>query len=128
LKYFFDNCIAPSLAKAISALGQDVIHLRDKFAPDTPDEIWLPAMASEGRHVVTCEADLYKRTDQRKILRDARLVCFVLPKTFASHGFWEQAKYIVSYWPKIRDVAATEAEPGQFWLLQLNGKIELGLL
>ena len=71
---------------------------------------------------------IYKRTDQRKILRDARLVCFVLPKTFASHGFWEQAKYIVSYWPKIRDVAATEAEPGQFWLLQLNGKIELGLL
>jgi len=58
LKFFFDNCISPKLARALSALVEpehQIIHLRERFRVDADDETWLPVIAQLGAHVVTTD-------------------------------------------------------------------------
>jgi len=38
---------------------------------------------------------------------------------------WKQAELLMKYWPNIM-ARATGSRPGQCWLLQLNGNMDLG--
>jgi PIN like domain len=56
LKVFLDNNLSPYLALALSTLlepeGDQVVHLRDRFAHDTEDRVWIEALSGEGGWLV----------------------------------------------------------------------------
>lgn len=44
MKFFLDNNLSPKLAKCLHVLTQpdhEVIHLKERFASNTPDEVWM---------------------------------------------------------------------------------------
>jgi hypothetical protein len=110
LKFIFDNNLPPTLARGIGELSkfdsdiETVIPLKDRFARNTPDLVWLEALASEGGWIVI-SIDRFKKTSaEREMLRRQGLTVFVLDPQW-SKPYWVQTAQLVQWWPKILDVA-----------------------
>ena len=109
MNFFFDNNLSPYLARAIGALsepdGIQVIHLRDKFAPSTPDIIWLAELAKEGGWAIISQDRLTRNQLEKEALRRSGLVAFILAKGSSSLREWDKAWRIVRWWPRILEQA-----------------------
>ena len=51
MRFFFDNCMSPYHAKGIRGFAElqkhEIVHLREKFDPATPDPVWIEALGNE---------------------------------------------------------------------------------
>jgi hypothetical protein len=50
VRFFFDNCISTKLTEAMVLLNKphhQIIHLTERFDPETDDEVWIPLVAAE---------------------------------------------------------------------------------
>jgi len=115
VNYFFDNNLPPRLAHAINTLmGNDgtVIHLQDKFKPDTSDIEWITQLSSEGRwNIITLDNNIINKPHERKAWQQAKLTTFFLKKAWCSQDFWLQAFRLIQWWPDIVE-QANKVEPG----------------
>ena len=106
MNFFLDNCLSPHQAKALNALsemdGHKVVHLKEEFARNTPDEVWIPALAKQGEWVIVSgDMRIFKSRLLRQVWRDAKLTTFFLGKGWMNQGFWDQAWWLVRWWPRI---------------------------
>jgi hypothetical protein len=116
-KFFFDENLAPRLAKAIGDLCEEaeVVHLRSRYGPRTSDVHWLRELASEGGWtLVVADARIWTRPQEQEILREGRFPAFLLAKGWTNHGFWDQAWHLVRWWPILMEVAA-RLKPGEHY-------------
>jgi hypothetical protein len=125
LRFFFDMCLSPKLAKAMVDLDQPVCHLTETFSPDTPDEVWMPVVARSKQIVVTSDRRIYNNEGQRRLARSLGMVFMMLPEGFEREKAMRQLELLAKYWPPILK-RAERINPGEFWLVQVNGKIEIG--
>jgi len=130
LRFFFDNQLSPHLAASINALarpeGNEVVHLRSKFAANTPDVEWIDALSKEGGWILICgDLDITRTKAERTIWRAAGLIGFFLKKGWMNQGPWDQAWRLVKWWPSIV-MQARIAAPGSTYLVAVNpsGKFE----
>jgi predicted nuclease of predicted toxin-antitoxin system len=68
LKFFFDNNLAPKLAHGLNQMVEPdhhVVHLKDKFAADTEDAVWMQGLAHE-HDLVIVTADVRIRRNHTK--------------------------------------------------------------
>lgn len=109
MRYFFDNNLSMHLAHAVRELCkvedsvEDVIHLRDKFAPTTKDHDWISFLGSEGRWVVLSQDGLRKNDLERSALRQSGLIVFVLHRQWAERRHWDKAHNLVKWWPAVME-------------------------
>lgn len=79
MKFIFDNNLPPTLARGIGELSKfdpdvkAVIPLKDKFAPNTPDIVWLRSLAAEGEWIVISIDRFKKSSAEREVLRQQGL-------------------------------------------------------
>lgn len=106
MRIFFDNNLSPYLAHAMRELSKaerdvdEVIHLTDRFARNTPDVEWIGAL--EGAWVVMSIDRFTKNHDaERAALRRAGHTVFVLDRQWSEHRFWLKAERLVRWWPQI---------------------------
>lgn len=108
MKFFIDNNLPPPLAHALCELSKPdnhtVVHLKDNYAPDTPDVTWISSLSQEGGWVVITHDKLNKGLE-REALRQAGLLVFFLDKSWSDHKFWEKAYQLVRWWPRIVEQA-----------------------
>lgn len=112
MKVFFDNNLSKHMAHAMRELSQfeaeqpTVIHLTDRFAPDTPDLVWIPDISKEGPWVVV-SIDRFTKGHgaEREALRKAGHTVFVLDRQWSEHRFWLKAERLVTWWPLILEQA-----------------------
>ena len=110
MKFLFDNNLPPRLARGIEALSRGepdveaVVPLRDKFAANTADVVWLEELATEGGWIVVSIDRFKKSSAERELMRRQGLTVFVLDPQW-SKPFWTQASQLVLWWPKVLDVA-----------------------
>ena len=126
MKVLVDNNISPRLAKALSELegphGVQVVHLKDKFSPNTPDVEWMSALGEEGGWcVLTCDVRISRNPDEVKAWLESGLIVFFLKKPWLKQTFWVQAAELVKRWPMIQE-AASKALPGSGFIV--STKIE----
>jgi hypothetical protein len=109
LKFLFDNNLSPHLAKALDALsephGIQVVHLRDKFAPATPDDQWIDALAKEGGWSIISHDRFAKNSLEKEALRKSGLITFILARGWASLDGWHKAHLLVRWWPVLMQQA-----------------------
>ncbi len=109
MKFFIDNNLPPPLAHALRELSKPddhlVCHLRDKFAENTLDTVWINSLSEEGGWVVVTHDNLNKGLE-REALRRAGLMVFFLDKSWKDHKFWEKAHNLVKWWPRIIEQSA----------------------
>ena len=115
MRFFLDNCLSPRHAHALHALTPDheVRHLSDVFEKrNTPDEEWLSRLAQDGDWVVVSgDMRIFKSPQLRQVWIDSKQTAFFLAKGWMNQRFWDQAWWLVRWWPQILGQAQL-VEPG----------------
>lgn len=125
MKFFFDNCVSPKLARAIHQLiepAHAAEALKDKFHEGIPDTEWIPRLAAESGEWIIISGDqrIRKRPQERDIWRAAKLTAFFMADGFANADKWEQIRWVVEKWPLIMDQAA-RVTPGSAFEVPRRG-------
>ena len=127
MKCLFDNMMPPKLAKTLSFLeGEDgipVIHIREKFPPDTPDIKWIEELAKESDwFVITRDNQIRKGAPERKAWQESHIPIVFLQKSWINQDLWEIAWRLIKYWPGLKKKINLSKNNTSF-LLAINGKI-----
>jgi hypothetical protein len=106
VRFFLDNCISPILARALAVLAEfqqyDIIHLRDRFEPETRDLDWIPVLAAEGDWVIISgDTRISRSKAERAAWHESGLTAFFLSDDWSQKKFWTQAAELVRWWPVI---------------------------
>lgn len=130
MNFFIDNNISPKIARALHELSNGapeepshtVAHLRDKFEANIPDVEWISRLAEEGQWVVVA-GDLRITTNahEREAWMSSGMTAFFLKKGWMNVPYWEQARKLVTWWPRILDQARL-MEAGVGYLVPLTGQ------
>lgn len=128
MRFFFDNNLAPKLAKSLHVLVElehQVVHLKDRFAANTPDENWMRALAAEKDWVII-SGDLRIRKNPHEVQawKAAGHTVFFLKPGWINLPLWVQTWKFMKCFPEIVD-AAGKAKKGSELLVSTSGKIEL---
>lgn len=119
MKFFFDNNLAPKLAKGLNALVQpehSVVHLKEKFAANVEDEVWMKNLAQEQEWVIiTADIRISRNPHEVKAWQEAGHTVFFLKPGWTDLKFWEQANKFTKAFPQIIAVAE-KAKRGSLFL------------
>jgi hypothetical protein len=124
VKFFFDNNLSPHLARALHELihpdGHEVVHLRAKFAPNTPDTIWIAQLAQEAEWVIVSgDMRIHKHSAEKAVWKSAKLMGFFLAKGWMNITPMDQAWRLIKWWPDVIKQVDIGA-PGATYSLGLN--------
>ena len=128
MRYFLDNNLPPAIAEALNALSRSadckVVHLREKFAPDTADAEWIEALGEEGDWViVTSDRAIKKNKHERQALINSGLTVLFLGKAWVNLKFWDKAHKLVKCWPAVMSTCSSVVS-GSALEVRVNGKLQ----
>ncbi len=121
--FFFDNCISPKLARIFRIMGAEVLHLRDEYAPDTADLMWISEVGAKGYIALTVDGRILRNVEEREARRAAKLRTLFLHDSFANSNQWQQLVKLATWWPAIQK-AADKCKEGQCFKFSAHGKAE----
>ena len=120
---FIDRCAwSAALGRALQEAGIDFIAHRDRFAHDTPDEVWLSAAADTGWLVVTRDSRIRYRANELAAMQRARLHVFVLTQGGLTATETETGSIVVRCHPAMLRHAA-QVPPPAFFSLTRSGEV-----
>jgi hypothetical protein len=126
VRFFFDNNLAPKLAKSLNALVEpehQVVHLKDRFAANTADETWMSQLAREPDWIIISgDIRISRNPHEVEAWRNAGHTTFFLKPGWTNYQFWIQAYKFVKCFPDVI-AAAQSARRGTFFTVSTNGKI-----
>jgi len=123
VKFFFDNNVAPAMAEAIAALtksqGTEVVHLQQRFSPNTPDPEWISCIAREGFVIISGDPRISRNPANREAWIESGLTAFFFGDGWASKRLMVQAAELVRWWPIIVDTVRS-CPPGSGFILPVK--------
>jgi PIN like domain len=127
VKFFFDNNLAAKIAHGLNEMvapDHQVIHLRDKFAPNSEDVEWMGTLAKEADWIIiTADVRIRRNLHEVKAWKEAGHTIFFLKPGWTDLKFWDQVNKFTKCFPQIIENAA-RAERGSAFFISVNGKIE----
>jgi hypothetical protein len=125
VRFFLDNCIAPAMAEALTALaraqGIEVFHLSQLFDRATTDVVWIQSLRQEGDWIIISgDLRITKSPAEREAWRESGLTAFFLADNWSSRKFWVQAPELIRWFPIIVETAKS-CNPGSGFLLKFQG-------
>ncbi len=127
MRLFFDNNLSPKLARSLDVLVQPehrVVHLKERFAAHTADEVWMRALAAEPDWVIVSgDLQIRKNPHEIKAWQEAGHTTFFLKKGWIDLPFWDQAWKFAKVFPDLI-ATAERARKGRAFFITPNAKIE----
>lgn len=127
MRFFVDNNIALKLARGFNEFlkgEHEVVHLRGRFAPDTPDVKWMRDLASEpGWVIISADVRIGKNPHEIEAWKQAGHVIFFLKAGWTNIPFWQQVQKLAKCFPEIIE-RAQRAKPGDSFQVSVKGQIE----
>jgi hypothetical protein len=123
LKFFFDNCMSPRLARGLAELAffpeDTIVHLRydERFTAASLDHDIYNTLAHDNPPPVFVTSDRAQKTRgsvERQALRDSGLTVIFFAKDYAHLDIHSQALVAIKAWPEIRRSVARCAHPTIF--------------
>lgn len=111
---FFDRTCGKRLPRALKILDLPIESHADHFSHDTPDDVWLAAVARRGWVVVTNDKRIRFNQAERRAIVDHRVGCFVF--TSGNRTKWGLLQILAKAWAGIQDIADTSERPFIFSL------------
>jgi hypothetical protein len=132
MKFFFDENLPPTLPEALHILHKtapedaEVSYIPDIFGKGAPDEKWITGIAKDGSAtIITCDHQIHKRSDQKKLYREAGLGLVVLkPPSKTGLPYWQMVQKIIKHWKEIIEIDNNTLKPYLF-LISVSGKTVL---
>lgn len=121
MKFFIDNNLSQQLATGMRGFGEDVIHLREKFAPDANDPEWLQFVGSRGYLLVTRDERVRWRPAEQRALRTYKVGAFFLGGKARSRC--ELIQQLVRNWLRMKELANRTEPPYAFRIPPTGSKI-----
>ena len=127
MRFFIDNNVARKLARGFNEFVKgehEVVHLRERFAPNAPDVEWMRALASEsGWIIISGDVAIGRNPHEVEAWKEAGHTIFFLKAGWTNIEFWQQVQKLAKCFPEI--VALSQrARPGDSFLVTVNGKID----
>lgn len=110
------------IAKALTALEKNVSSLREHFPENTPDVDWLRELGHNGWPFITVDKRIRTRPLERHEFKQANVTSFFLTSFFPKMQFWDQAVWLIKYWPRFENMA-NQVTRGSCFSVQQNGKM-----
>jgi hypothetical protein len=96
VRFFFDNNLSPKLAKSLHLLVEpdhQIVHLKDRFAANTPDETWMTELAKErGWIIVSGDLRIKKNPHEVQAWRSAGHTTFFLKSGWINLPLWTRQR------------------------------------
>lgn len=112
MKFFFDNNLSQNLVRGMECFGEDVMHLKDKFAQDTPDVEWLEYIGRNGYVLITRDQRVRWNPAEKGAIRKHRVGVFFLGGREQSS--WQIIQQVIRNWHRIKEYAEKERPPYGF--------------
>lgn len=112
MKFFFDNNLGENLAKGLKAFGEDVMHLKDRFREDAPDNEWLKYIGQNGIFLVTRDEKVRHRPIEVQALKQNGVGAFFLGGKNRTRC--ELIQQVVRNWPRMKQLASDTDRPFAF--------------
>lgn len=131
MRIYFDENFSPSLIEGLKRIQDgrrsddiDVCSVADEFGRGTPDEIWIPGVASRHGMVVTQDININRTRAQWDLCRTNKIgVLFVKPPK-RGWSYWQIVQLIIRFWPQISNLARSTSRPFGFYLEHDGAKIK----
>jgi hypothetical protein len=127
VRFFLDNNLSPKIARALDCLTQpkhSVRHLRDLFAPETPDVTWMQELARQGSWIIlSADVAISRNPHEVRAWKEAGHPIFFLKDAWRHQHLWEQASRICHLFPSIIE-CAERAKPGDAFFVPFKGQIQ----
>jgi len=101
VKYFLDNCISYRFADMLRALGVDIVALREEYPENTEDVELFKKLHGRKLVFITTNTSQRTRLHEARALKASGVTSLFLAPFFEKMRFWDQAIWMVRYWPKI---------------------------
>jgi len=124
VRFFFDNCVSSNLVEALRCLDKrhQLVHHREKFDPDTPDPIWIGALAQEGDWIIVSgDPRISRGQAERAAWIESRLTAFFCGDAWGSRKLMTQASEMLRWWDDIIELSKKAAQ-GSGYLLEFKTK------
>jgi hypothetical protein len=119
--------LSPKIARALDCLTQPkhgVRHLRDLFAPETPDVTWMQELARQGSWIIlSADVVISRNPHEVRAWKEAGHPIFFLKDAWRHQHLWEQASRICHLFPSIIEYAE-RAKPGDAFFVPFKGQIQ----
>jgi hypothetical protein len=127
VKFFFDNNLAAKIARGLNgfvAPEHQVVHLKELFAANTDDSVWMTELARQEEWVIiTGDMRIGKNPLEIQAWKEAGHTIFFLKPGWMKLMFWDQAQKFVKCFPEIIKTASKASRSSSF-VVSVNGKIE----
>jgi hypothetical protein len=127
VKFFFDNNLAPKIAKGLNGFvspEHQVIHLKERFPSNTDDVDWMKQIAQEDDLIiVTADIRIGRNPQEIEAWKQAGHTIFFLKPGWTDMRFWDQALKFTKCFPSIIEIARS-AKRGSSFIVSASGKIE----
>jgi hypothetical protein len=110
MRLYVDENITPNIAQALAILQNprvqeniEVFTIRDEFGPGTPDEVWIPKVATKDGIVITQDLNIHRVRQQRELYRQHGLgvVFFKPPKK--GYQYWDLVEFYIKRWKVVKE-------------------------
>ncbi|HEY0434002.1 MAG TPA: DUF5615 family PIN-like protein [Chitinophagaceae bacterium] len=127
MKFFFDNNLAPKVARGLHAFVQpehQVVHLKDRFAASTEDEVWMKKLAEDADWIIiTADIRISKNPYEIRAWKEAGHTIVFLKPGWTDMSFWVQVNKFTKCFPEIMK-KVEKARRGSSFMVSVNGKVE----
>jgi hypothetical protein len=127
VKFFFDNNLAPKIAKGLNCFispDHQAVHLKEWFPAKTDDVEWMQKLAhKENLIIITADVRIGKNPQEVEAWQQAGHTIFFLKPGWTDMQFWDQAQKFTKCFPAIIEKSKT-ARRGSSFIISANGKIE----
>jgi len=128
VRFFLDNNLSPKIARALNLLlapSHTAHHLKDEFAPNTPDVVWMSDLARQsGWVIISADTAISRNPHEVRAWREAGHPVFFLKPGWTHIKLWDSASKLFRLFPDIVRLAE-KAGPGDAFVVPVKGaKIE----
>jgi hypothetical protein len=110
---FIDRCAwSIRLGEALTQLGVEFIPHHQRFAPDCPDDEWLPVVGKAGWIVLTRDKNIRRKPNELQAFKHNNVVAIVLASGQASAA--DTAELVVRLYPKLMRKVQAATAPAMF--------------
>jgi len=82
--------------------GNEIVHLRERFAEDCPDLEWIHALATDGDWVIVSgDLRITRNPVERAAWHESGLTAFFFGDAWSRSQYWKKAAELVEWWPEI---------------------------
>lgn len=124
MKFFLGNNLPPRTARALHCLLEpthSAVHLKEEFPGNTPDVVWMKALAGrEGLVIISGDVNISRNPHEVQAWKQAGHTVFFLKRGWTNLMPWVQAAKLFHIFPEIIK-RAEKAKRGSGFMVPVSG-------